>query len=68
MFERPGRPSDYFPSPFPNPQAAGAALGAIPPDMSFLAKARDYERGFPLFSSTPSPNIRRKASTIFTRC
>lgn len=49
MFERPGRPSDYFPSPFPNPQAARAALGAIPPDMSVLAKARDIESGFPLF-------------------
>ncbi len=49
MFERPGRPSDYFPSPFPNPEAAAAALGAAPPDMSLLAKARDFERGFPLF-------------------
>jgi ubiquinol-cytochrome c reductase cytochrome c1 subunit len=49
MFERPGRPSDYFPPPFPNPQAARAALGASPPDMSVLAKARDFERGFPLF-------------------
>ena len=49
MFERPGRPSDHFPSPFPNPEAAAAALGAAPPDMSLLAKARKYERGFPLF-------------------
>jgi cytochrome c1 len=49
MFERPGRPSDYFPSPFPNPEAAAAALGGAPPDMSLLAKARDFERGFPLF-------------------
>ncbi|MEJ0095651.1 MAG: cytochrome c1 [Methylocella sp.] len=49
MFERPGRPSDYFPSPFPNPEAASAALGAAPPDMSLLAKARDFRRGFPLF-------------------
>ncbi|MGA2636249.1 cytochrome c1 [Methylocella sp.] len=49
MFERPGRPSDYFPSPFPNPEAAAAALGAAPPDMSLVAKARDFERGFPLF-------------------
>ncbi len=49
MFERAGRPSDYFPSPFPNPEAAAAALGAAPPDMSLLAKARDFERGFPLF-------------------
>ena len=26
MFERPGRPADYFPSPFPNEQAARAGL------------------------------------------
>ena len=49
MFERPGRPSDHFPWSFANPQAARAALGAVPPDMSLLAKARSYERGFPLF-------------------
>jgi ubiquinol-cytochrome c reductase cytochrome c1 subunit len=46
MFERPGRPSDPFPSPFPNEQAARAANGgALPPDMSVLAKARDIEFG-----------------------
>ncbi len=49
MFERPGRPADYFPWNFPNGQAALAALGALPPDMSLLAKARSYERGFPYF-------------------
>jgi ubiquinol-cytochrome c reductase cytochrome c1 subunit len=50
MFERPGIPSDYFPSPFPNPQAAAAANGgAAPPDFSLLAKARGVERGFPTF-------------------
>jgi ubiquinol-cytochrome c reductase cytochrome c1 subunit len=49
MFERPGRPSDHFPWQFPNAQAARAALGGLPPDMSLLAKARSYERGFPLF-------------------
>ncbi len=49
MFERPGRPSDYFPAPFPNSQAASAAFGAIPPDMSVLAKARDIHSGFPRF-------------------
>lgn len=41
MFERPGRPSDRFRSPFPNPQAARAANnGALPPDLSVIAKAR----------------------------
>jgi ubiquinol-cytochrome c reductase cytochrome c1 subunit len=50
MFDRPGIPSDYFPSPFPNPQAAAAANGgAAPPDFSLLAKARGVERGFPRF-------------------
>ncbi|MDB5594450.1 MAG: Cytochrome c1 [Hyphomicrobiales bacterium] len=49
MFERPGRPSDRFPSPYPNPEAARATLGAVPPDFSVLAKARSYSRGFPLF-------------------
>lgn len=50
MFERPGRPSDRFPLPFPNEQAARAANGgALPPDMSVLAKARTYHVGFPGF-------------------
>lgn len=41
MFERPGKPSDYFPSPFPNENAARAANGgALPPDFSLLVKAR----------------------------
>lgn len=41
MFERPGVPSDYFPSPFPNEKAAAAANGgAAPPDLSLMAKAR----------------------------
>ncbi len=50
MFDRPGRPADAFPAPFPNEQAARAANGgAYPPDLSVLAKARTYERGFPWF-------------------
>ena len=50
MFERNGRTADYFPSPFPNEQAARAANGgAYPPDLSLIAKARGYERGFPQF-------------------
>ena len=50
FFERPGKLSDYFPSPFPNEQAARASNGgAYPPDFSTLAKARTYERGFPTF-------------------
>jgi ubiquinol-cytochrome c reductase cytochrome c1 subunit len=50
MFTRPALPSDYFPSPFPNQEAAAAANnGAAPPDFSLIAKARGVERGFPLF-------------------
>lgn len=50
MFTRAAIPSDHFPSPFPNDQAAAAANnGAAPPDFSLLAKARAVERGFPNF-------------------
>ena len=50
MFERPGRVADYFPPPFPNDAAARVSNGgALPPDMSVIAKARTYERGFPRF-------------------
>jgi ubiquinol-cytochrome c reductase cytochrome c1 subunit len=50
MFERPGIPSDHFPSPFPNPAAAAASNnGAAPPDFSLIAKARGVTRGFPTF-------------------
>ncbi|MBW6423019.1 cytochrome c1 [Rhizobium sp. XQZ8] len=50
MFTRKAVPSDYFPSPYPNAQAAAAANnGAAPPDMSLLAKARGITRGFPQF-------------------
>ena len=46
MFERDGRLADRFPKPFPNDNAARAANGgALPPDLSVIAKARTYERG-----------------------
>jgi ubiquinol-cytochrome c reductase cytochrome c1 subunit len=50
MFQRPGRPSDPIPGPFPNDQAARAANnGALPPDLSLIVKARpggpDYVYG-----------------------
>jgi cytochrome c1 len=41
MFQRPGRPSDRFRSPYANEGAARAAnRGALPPDLSVMAKAR----------------------------
>lgn len=50
MYTRKAVPSDYFPSPFPNKEAAAAANGgAAPPDFSLIAKARGVERGFPTF-------------------
>ncbi len=42
MFERPARLSDPFPSPFPNKEAAKAANGAYPPDLSLITKARAH--------------------------
>jgi len=50
MFTRTAVPSDHFPSPFPNKEAAAAANnGAAPPDFSLIAKARGVTRGFPTF-------------------
>lgn len=41
MFDRPGRPSDYFVPPYANEKAARAANnGGYPPDLSLIAKAR----------------------------
>ncbi|CRK92683.1 CLUMA_CG006305, isoform A [Clunio marinus] len=40
-FMRPGKLSDYFPSPYPNEEAARAANnGAYPPDLSWIVSAR----------------------------
>jgi cytochrome c1 len=41
MYQRPGRPSDRFRSPYANDEAARAVnSGALPPDLSVIAKAR----------------------------
>ncbi len=41
MFDRPGLPSDHFPSPYANENAARAAQnGAYPPDLSLIVKSR----------------------------
>jgi cytochrome c1 len=47
--ERAGRLADHFPPPFANDLVAKATYGVAPPDMSTLAKARTYQRGFPWF-------------------
>jgi ubiquinol-cytochrome c reductase cytochrome c1 subunit len=50
MYDRPAKPSDYFPGPYANNvEAANLNNGATPPDFSLLAKARAPERGFPTF-------------------
>lgn len=50
MFDRPGKPTDRFKSPYANDnEAMSLNNGALPPDMSLLAKARAPERGFPTF-------------------
>jgi len=50
MFERPAKPNDRFKGPYANDkEAISANNGALPPDMSLLAKARAPERGFPTF-------------------
>lgn len=42
MYQRPCRPSDPIPGPFPNDEAARAANGgALPPDQSMIVKARE---------------------------
>ncbi len=62
---RPARPSDPFRSPYPNDQAARAAnAGALPPDLSVIAKARGHgEDGsgasyvYSLMAGYPDPDI-----------
>ncbi|CAM6084738.1 unnamed protein product [Calypogeia fissa] len=41
MYSRPGKPSDHFPEPYPNENAARFVNGgAYPPDLSLITKAR----------------------------
>jgi ubiquinol-cytochrome c reductase cytochrome c1 subunit len=43
VIQRPGTPADRFPAPFPNEPAARASNGgALPPDLSVMAKARHH--------------------------
>ena len=47
MFERPGKASDPFPSPYKNDEEAKAANnGALPPDLSLMALARNGREVF----------------------
>jgi ubiquinol-cytochrome c reductase cytochrome c1 subunit len=63
MFQRPARPSDRMPSPFPNEPAARAANGgALPPDLSLMAKAReggpDYIYSILTGFADPPPDVK----------
>ncbi len=63
--DRPGRPADCFPPPFRNDNEARARYNAVPPDLSVIAKARSYERGFPVVGARhdhPVPGARRRLS------
>ncbi len=57
MFERAPRPADRFPPPWPNENAARARYNGVPPDMSVIAKARGFERGFPKFIFDALPGL-----------
>ena len=59
---RPGLPTDYFPSPYPNAVAAAAANNnAIPPDLSLITKARhdgtNYVASLLAGYQEPSPEL-----------
>ncbi|MDE2577429.1 MAG: cytochrome c1 [Hyphomicrobiales bacterium] len=56
--ERPARPSDHWPAPFANEiKAREANGGALPPDMSVLAKARSFHKPFPFFIFDALPGL-----------
>ena len=69
MFERPARPSDHLPSPFPTRKPAAAPIAAaLPPDLSLIAKARAAERG-PLWTVLDFVTQYHEAGpTTSTRC
>lgn len=65
MFTRPGKPSDYFPKPYANPEAARAANnGALPPDLSYIVNARCAKPG-PMASSVLCQSVVMYYSTHF---
>jgi ubiquinol-cytochrome c reductase cytochrome c1 subunit len=72
MYERPGKPSDTFKAPFPNPQAARAANnGALPPDLSLMAKARvggpDYIHAILTGYGEPPPDMKLQAGMNYNK-
>lgn len=72
MFERPGRPSDKFKSPFANEKAARAANGgAYPKDLSLMIKARhghaDYVDALLTGYETPPAVVKVPAGMYYNK-
>ncbi len=68
MFQRPGRPSDKFVSPFDNPEQGAATYGATPPDLSVMIKARtdgpDYVYDLLTGYKDPPPGFKMSAPNM----
>jgi ubiquinol-cytochrome c reductase cytochrome c1 subunit len=72
MFDRPGKPSDHFKSPFPNEKAARAANGgAYPKDLSLMIKAReghaDYVYALLTGYTDPPPGVTVPAGLYYNQ-
>jgi ubiquinol-cytochrome c reductase cytochrome c1 subunit len=72
IFERPGLPTDRFKAPFPNAQAARVANnGALPPDLSLMAKARfngtDYIYALLIGYTEPPAGMTMNEGLFFNR-
>ena len=70
MYERPGKPTDNFPRPFPNDEAAKAANnGALPPDLSLIIKARegheDYVYSLLTGFEEPPPDVKMREGLYY---
>jgi ubiquinol-cytochrome c reductase cytochrome c1 subunit len=67
MFTRKGGASDYFPSPFANPEAAAAANNGAVPSRSLPRRAA-WSAGFRCLCSTSPRNMPKAAQTTSMHC
>jgi cytochrome c1 len=72
MFDRPATPADRFVSPFPNDNAARASNnGALPPDLSLIAKARiggpDYLHALLIGYEEAPPGVEVREGLYFNK-
>lgn len=68
MYERPAKPADSIASPFANDEAAAAANGgALPPDLSLIAKSRTGFRGIlkQIYAGSGGPEYLRALLTSY---